>query len=73
MAVLLTIEEVATYLNVSKETVYKMTQRAEIPALKVGTQWRFEQASVDEWLKSNSNQKSKPLSRKKKNEEDSQR
>jgi excisionase family DNA binding protein len=56
MEALLTIEEVAAYLKVSKETVYKMAQRGEVPALKVGTQWRFERSAIEEWLRSRSNQ-----------------
>lgn len=57
MDILLTIDEVASYLKISKETVYKMAQRGDIPAIKVGTQWRFESSAVDVWLRSHSNQK----------------
>ena len=37
----LTLEEVAEYLRVSRETVYKLAQKGRLPASKVGNQWRF--------------------------------
>jgi excisionase family DNA binding protein len=51
----MTLEEVARYLQVSKETIYKMVQRGKIPASKVGSQWRFNKSAVDQWLISQSN------------------
>ena len=52
---LMTIEEVAAYLRLSKDTVYRMAQSGRIPASKVGTQWRFRQDDVDDWLDENRN------------------
>lgn len=52
----MTIQQVARYLKISRETIYKMAQRGEIPASKLGSQWRFNQLNIDEWMKSNSNQ-----------------
>jgi excisionase family DNA binding protein len=51
----LTIEEIARYLKVSKETIYKMVQQNQIPASKLGNQWRFHQETVDDWLTAQSN------------------
>lgn len=51
----MTIDEIATYLRVSKETIYKMVQRNQIPGSKLGGQWRFNRATVDDWLQSQSN------------------
>jgi len=55
MASLMTIGEVAAYLRLSKDTVYRMAQSGKIPASKVGTQWRFRQDDVDAWLEENKN------------------
>ena len=55
VAHLMTIEEVAAYLRLSKDTVYRMAQTGRIPASKVGTQWRFRQGDVDGWLDENRN------------------
>ena len=52
---LLTTEQVAEYLRVDKFTVYRLVTQREIPAFKVGNQWRFKQALLDEWLLRNSN------------------
>jgi excisionase family DNA binding protein len=50
MAELLTLEEVAEYLRVTQKTIYRMVTKGSIPATKVGHQWRFNKASVDNWL-----------------------
>ena len=46
-----TIEQIADYLQVSKEKVYKLCQRGKMPACKLGGQWRFDVKEVDAWLK----------------------
>jgi excisionase family DNA binding protein len=51
----LTIDEIATYLKISKETIYKMVQQNQLPASKLGNQWRFNREMVDNWLISQSN------------------
>jgi excisionase family DNA binding protein len=50
---LMTLEEIAAYLRVTKKTVYRLLDRHLITAKKVGHQWRFEKASIDAWLRQN--------------------
>lgn len=50
-----TIEDLSDYLKISKETLYKMVQRDEVPAFKIGNQWRFQKERIDQWLFSISN------------------
>lgn len=50
MTELMTLKEVADYLRVTEKTVYRLLGRSEIPATRVGHQWRFAKASIDEWL-----------------------
>jgi len=50
MTELMTLEEVAAYLRVTDKTIYGLTKRGNIPGTKVGHQWRFDKASIDEWL-----------------------
>ncbi|MGZ8488528.1 MAG: helix-turn-helix domain-containing protein [Candidatus Binatia bacterium] len=50
---LLTLEQVAEYLNVNKFTVYRLLARKGLPAFKVGNQWRFKRELVDAWLTKN--------------------
>ena len=52
---LLTIAEVAKYLNVDKFTIYRLVAKKKLPAFKVGAQWRFRKEMIDSWLEDNSN------------------
>ena len=47
----LTIDQIADYLQASKEKVYKLCQRGKMPASKFGGQWRFDKHEVDRWLR----------------------
>ena len=46
----MTVEDLADYLQVSKKAVYAMAKTGELPAAKVGDQWRFKKSLVDRWL-----------------------
>jgi len=46
----MTVDQVAEYLQVSKRKVYDLAATGEIPAAKVGDQWRFYRPEVDRWL-----------------------
>ena len=56
---LLTLEQVAEYLNVDKFTVYRLLSDKQLPAFKVGNQWRFKRKMIENWLLKNSNLKRK--------------
>jgi len=56
---LLTLEQVAEYLNVDKFTVYRLLADKNLPAFKVGNQWRFKRKLLENWLQTNSNLKRK--------------
>lgn len=47
----LTIEELAAYLKISKSTLYKLVREGSLPCKKVGKHWRFHKDAIDEWLK----------------------
>jgi excisionase family DNA binding protein len=49
MANILTLEEVADYLRVHPSTVYRLLKKREIPAFKIGSDWRFNLESIDHW------------------------
>lgn len=46
----LTIDELAAYLKISKSTLYKLAQQSKIPGQKVGRHWRFHREAIDRWL-----------------------
>ena len=48
----LSVEQLAIYLSISKETVYKLLDQDHIPAHKLGKLWRFQVEEIDLWLKS---------------------
>ena len=48
--VIMTTAEVADYLRVHPATVYKLLRRHDIPAIKVGSDWRFNKHELDKWL-----------------------
>ena len=47
---IMTVEQLAKYLNVGVTTIYKLTNEGKIPGTKVGNQWRFRKEKIDEWL-----------------------
>lgn len=48
----LTLEEAAKYLKMGKSTLYDLARKGNIPAHKMGREWRFDAEELDEWLKS---------------------
>ena len=47
---ILTLEEVAHYLRLKPQTIYKWAQEKRIPAVKLGKEWRFRRSVIDRWL-----------------------
>ncbi len=47
---ILTLEEVADYLRLKPQTIYKWAQERRIPAVKLGKEWRFRRSVIDRWL-----------------------
>ena len=51
---LMTIDEVARYMRVSRFTIYRLAKNHFIPATKIGRQWRFQKEEIDRWVKDQS-------------------
>lgn len=47
---LLTLQEVAEYLQLSDKTLLKMVKNNEIPCAKIANQWRFSKSMLDDWI-----------------------
>jgi len=47
---LMTLPDVAKYLQVKERTVYSWTQSEKIPAVKLNGVWRFRKSEIDEWI-----------------------
>ncbi|MGE0820879.1 MAG: helix-turn-helix domain-containing protein [Candidatus Binatia bacterium] len=48
----LTIDEVAAYLRLPKETVERQAADGQIPGRCIEATWRFLKTAIDEWLQS---------------------
>ncbi len=44
------LEEVAKYLGVSKDTVYRWITNRGLPARKIGRLWKFKISEIDLWI-----------------------
>jgi excisionase family DNA binding protein len=49
---LMTIEDVAEYLKVTRRTIYEWLRHDKIPAIKLIGQWRFKKERIDAWIDS---------------------
>jgi len=47
---IMTTRELAEYIKLNEKTVIKMAQKGRIPGIKIGNQWRFHLASIDNYL-----------------------
>ena len=47
---ILTIPDVASLLKVAEKTVYGLAQKGDLPAFKVGGQWRFRRTAIYSWI-----------------------
>ena len=45
-------DEVGEYLQVHLRTLYRLIRNGQIPAVRVGRQWRFRRQDLDAWLRS---------------------
>jgi excisionase family DNA binding protein len=45
----LTLENVAAYLRVHPSTIYRLLKKKQLPAFKLGRDWRFDRESIDRW------------------------
>ncbi len=47
----LSVEEIAQYLGISRDTVYSWVGKTNIPAHKVGKLWKFKADEIDAWVR----------------------
>jgi excisionase family DNA binding protein len=46
----LTVSELADYLRVHQATIYRLLKMRKLPAFRVGSDWRFDRKTIDEWI-----------------------
>lgn len=47
---LMSVDQVAKYLQLNRSTVYDWAQKGKLPAIKLGQLWRFRRGEIDTWL-----------------------
>jgi len=47
---IMTVSEVAEFMRVSRETVYRLATRGELPGRKIGRIWRFQKVAIQKYL-----------------------
>jgi excisionase family DNA binding protein len=45
----LTVRDLSNYLRVHPSTVYRLLKTGQLPAFKVGSDWRFNVEEIDRW------------------------
>ncbi len=45
----MTVREVAAYLHVHPSTIYRLVRQNQIPAFRIGSDWRFNIEAIDRW------------------------
>jgi excisionase family DNA binding protein len=45
----MTVNDLADYLRVHRSTVYRLLKNGQLPAFRVGSDWRFTTEAIDRW------------------------
>lgn len=51
---IMTVEELAEYLKLAPQTIYRKFRRGQLPGVKIGKAIRFKREVVESWLRMNS-------------------
>lgn len=47
---ILTLKEVAAYLQLTEKTAYRLAADKKLPGFKVGGSWRFKRVDLEAWI-----------------------
>lgn len=56
----MSIKEVASRLSLHEMTIYRLIKSKDLPAFKVGGQWRIQREFLEKWLTSHANGEEMP-------------
>lgn len=56
----LSVEEIAAYIGIKRDTVHKWIEDKRMPAYRVGRLWRFRKEEVDESVRRGSREERRP-------------
>jgi len=63
---IMTVKQIAEYLQMDEHTVYRLARSGEIPSIKISGQWRFMKEVIDKWIMETSMQRAKENKKKNK-------
>jgi excisionase family DNA binding protein len=58
-----TIKELSDYLRVHPTTIYRLLRQGRLPGFRVGSNWRFNRAAIEQWELSQASKFPPPASR----------
>jgi excisionase family DNA binding protein len=50
MREVMNVDQAASYLGVSSDTLYKYLSEGRVPAFKLGNRWRLKKTTLDRWM-----------------------
>mgnify|MGYP001401759902 CR=1 FL=1 len=56
---LLTVNEATKLLRIDRKTLYKLIKRGEIPAIRLGSQWRIPKEALEKMISDTNNRNKK--------------
>lgn len=48
---LMTVAETCRYLKITPRTLYRYLRNRQIPAFKLGKEWRFVRSDLEQWIR----------------------
>lgn len=53
----MTVKEIAEYMDMHPMTIYKYVKAGKIPAFKIGASWRIKRDTMQKWIKESEQQR----------------
>jgi len=47
---IMTVSSLVEFLHCDPSTIYRLLKKKQVPALKIGSDWRFFRSDIDEWI-----------------------
>ena len=58
-----TIKELSEHLRVHPTTIYRLLRQGRLPGFRVGSNWRFNRAAIEQWERSQASDSPAPVAR----------
>ncbi|MHA1613442.1 MAG: methylation-associated defense system helix-turn-helix domain-containing protein MAD1 [Candidatus Thorarchaeota archaeon] len=56
------VDEIAAYLGIKRDTVYRLISERNMPGHKIGRLWKFQKEEIDEWIRGSNQEDQKDCS-----------